>query len=69
MTILEDGLLSVRSAAKWLDVSRTTLWRMMDGGEVPFVYAPGRGTLSRRIPKRALVDWAAKRLMGAPSND
>ncbi len=33
--------------------------------EVPFVYAPGRGSLARRIPKRALVEWAERRLLGA----
>ena len=65
MALLDEGLLSVRSAAEWLDVSPSTIWRMMDGGEVPFVYAPGRGSLARRIPKRALMDWAERRLLGA----
>ncbi len=65
MALLDEGLLSVRSAAEWLDVSTSTIWRMMDGGEVPFVYAPGRGSLARRIPKRALIDWAERRLLGA----
>lgn len=65
MALLDEGLLSVRSACEWLDVSRATIWDMMDAGEIPFVYAKGRGSLSRRIPKTALVDWASKRLIGA----
>jgi excisionase family DNA binding protein len=65
MALLDEGLLSIKSAAAWLDVSPSTIWRMMDGGEVPFVYAPGRGSLARRIPKRALVEWAERRLLGA----
>lgn len=67
--LLDSGLMSVRSAATWLDVSRTTLWRMMDAGELPFCYMEGRGSMSRRIPKAALLDWASKRLIGAPAND
>ncbi len=69
VNLFTDGLMSVRSAAKWLDVSRTTLWRMMDSGTLPFVYEQGRGSLSRRIPRKALVDWASKRLIGAAVND
>lgn len=68
-SLLADGLLSVRAACEWLDVDRRTVWRMMDGGELPFVYAKGKGSLSRRIPKAALLAWASKRLIGAPAND
>lgn len=62
--ILIDGLLSVTDAAKWLGVHRTTIWDMMDSGELVFCHAPGRGALARRIPKRALMNWAANRLVG-----
>lgn len=64
MDLLADGLMSVKEAAKWLGVHRATIWRMMDKGELPFIYAPGRGALARRIPRKALVDWASVRLIG-----
>lgn len=64
-SLVAEGLMSVNDAAKWLGVHRTTVWRMMDAGELPFVYFQGRGVLSRRIPRRALINWAASRLVGA----
>lgn len=67
--LVADGLMSVTDAAKWLGVHRTTVWNMMQRGELAFTYAPGRGALARRIPRKALVDWAAERLVGGAAND
>lgn len=59
---LSQGLVSVRGAAEFLAMHRSTIWRLMDAGEIPYVRAEGRGRRARRIPKSALVRWAAERL-------
>ena len=58
--LVADGLLTVAKAAEFLSLSRATLYVLMDKGHVPFVKI-GR---SRRIPKRALVEFAARGLRG-----
>ena len=58
--VVEDGLLKVPEAAAFLSVCRTTVYLFMERGELPFVKI-GR---SRRIPRRAVVDLAARRLRG-----
>lgn len=63
-SLVSDGLVSVRAACAFLNLSRTKLWAMMDAGQIPYVYADGFGNASRRIPRKALVAWAASRLLG-----
>ena len=58
--LVADGLLTIREAAGFLHLSRSTVYQFMDRGELPFVKL-GR---SRRIPKRALVELAARGLQG-----
>ncbi len=58
--LVEDGLMKVAAAAAFLSHSRATLYTLMDRGELPFVKI-GR---SRRIPKRAVVELAARGLRG-----
>ena len=58
--LVSDGLLSVNQASTFLSISRSTLYAIMDRGELPFVKL-GR---SRRIPRRALVELAAGNLQG-----
>ncbi len=53
--LVADGLLTVREAADFLRLSRSTIYLFMDQGELVFVKL-GR---SRRIPKR--YRWAAER--------
>jgi excisionase family DNA binding protein len=55
-----DGMQTVKEAAAFLGVSVATLYGLMARGDLPFVKL-GR---SRRIPRRALVDLAAKNLIG-----
>ena len=55
-----DGLLTVRKAAEFLSISRSTLYGLMDNGELQFVKL-GR---SRRVPRRAVVELAARELQG-----
>jgi excisionase family DNA binding protein len=61
--LVADGLMKVQEAAEFLRLSRSSLYAMMDAGELAFVKL-GR---SRRIPKRALVELAARELRGGLS--
>jgi len=58
--LLEDGMMTVREAAAFLRLGRSTLYGLMDAGDLPYCLL-GR---SRRIPRRALVDLAARNLRG-----
>jgi excisionase family DNA binding protein len=58
--LIEGGLLTVQDAARFLSVSRSKLYELMDCGELKFVKL-GR---SRRIPRRALVELAASHVQG-----
>ena len=58
--LVADGLMTVREAAEFLRLSRSSVYALMDHGELAFVKL-GR---SRRIPRRALVELAASGLRG-----
>lgn len=59
--LIADGFVEVVDAAKFLGVSRSKVYTLMDSAEL--VYAKfGR---SRRIPKRALLEYAERCLVGA----
>lgn len=59
--LVEDGLLSVRDACKWLGVSRSTLYQLMESGELPYTMV---AKSKRAIPKAALKIYAAKKMRG-----
>ena len=56
--LVADGLLTVQEAAGFLRVSRSTIYLLMDRGELAFVKL-GR---SRRIPRLAVIELAAREL-------
>ena len=58
--LVQDGLLTVPEAIAFLRLSRSTLYSLMDVGELAYIRI-GR---ARRIPRRALVDLAATHLSG-----
>lgn len=58
--LLADGLLTIREAAKFLAVGRSTLYVEMDAGRLAYVKI-GR---ARRIPRRAIVELAASNIRG-----
>ena len=60
INLVSDGLMTVKEAATFLRLSRSTVYSMMDDGNLPFVKL-GR---SRRIPRRAIVKLAAGELRG-----
>jgi excisionase family DNA binding protein len=53
---VEPLLVRVEEAARLLSLSRSTIYEMMDAGELPSVR---RGT-ARRIPVAALHEWVAQ---------
>jgi excisionase family DNA binding protein len=58
--LLAEGLISVSEAAEFLGVSRSMVYVLMEDGQLPYVKI-GR---ARRIPRRALLAFAAERLRG-----
>lgn len=58
--LVSDGLVSIAAAMRFLTLSRSTVYQMMDNGALMYVKL-GR---ARRIPKRALVELAARNLRG-----
>ncbi len=58
--LVADGLLTVREAADFLRISRSRLYELMDRGELIYLKL-GR---SRRIPRRAVIELAARGLRG-----
>lgn len=60
LEVVADGLLTVAEAASYLALSRSSVYALMDAGELAFVKL-GK---SRRIPKRSVCDLAARHLRG-----
>ena len=58
--LVSDGLVTIREAARFLSLSRSTLYQMMDKGELLYAKIGG----SRRIPKQALKNLAGTSLLG-----
>ena len=58
--LVAGGLASVAASAAFLSLSRSTLYVLMDEGTLAYV----KLRRARRIPKRALVDLAARNLHG-----
>jgi excisionase family DNA binding protein len=58
---LGQGLVRVSEATRFLAVSRSKVYELMDAGQLPFVKL-GR---SRRIPRQALVELVRRHLVPA----
>ena len=58
--LVQDGLLTVPEAIAFLRLSRSTLYSLMELGELAYIQI-GR---ARRIPKQALVGLAVTHLKG-----
>ena len=64
--LVSEGLMTVREAAEFLGLSRSTVYELMESGELPFAKI-GK---ARRIPRRAVTAFAASRMVGAvPGTD
>jgi excisionase family DNA binding protein len=55
---IEPLLVRVEEAARILSLSRSTIYEMMDSGELPSV----RRGAARRIPVAALHEWIARQV-------
>ncbi len=58
--LVSDGMLTVMEAAEFVGLGRTSLYALMERGELPYV----KFGSARRIPRRALVALAARHLVG-----
>lgn len=58
--LVRDGLDRIREACDFLRISPALIYRLMDSGDLPYVKI-GR---ARRIPRKALVEFAARGLVG-----
>lgn len=57
LTASEPLLLRPAEAARWLQVSRTKVYDLINRGELPALRLGRRCT---RIPREALTDWVAR---------
>ena len=58
--LVQDGLMTIREAVAFLRLGRSTLYGLMERGDLPYARIGAR----RLIPRRALVDLAASHLRG-----
>ena len=56
---VSEGLVSVREAAGFLGLGKSTVYELMDRGQLPFVRL-GR---ARRVPRKALREFAARNVV------
>jgi excisionase family DNA binding protein len=61
MDLVQDGLMAVTEAAKFVGLSRSELYVRMGRGELPYCLIGRR----RLVPKKALVKWAHENLVVA----
>jgi excisionase family DNA binding protein len=58
--MLEGGLVTIGDAATFLRLGRSTVYQLLEAGQLPSVKI-GR---ARRIPRAAIVELAARHLVG-----
>ncbi len=58
--VVADGFATVREGEKYLGVSRATLYKLMESGEVKYA----KFGKSRRLPWAALREYARRCLVG-----
>jgi excisionase family DNA binding protein len=57
--MVQEGLITIEAAMDFLGISRASLYRLINDGILPTVKLIG----ARRIPRRALINLAASRVM------
>ena len=63
--LVADGLMTVMEAARFLSVSQSTLYSLMDSGRLAYVKI-GR---ARRLPRRGVANFAESNMTGGWSAD
>ncbi len=61
LKMVDSGLARIDEGCRFLGISRAKLYEIMEKGELPYVKI-GR---SRRLPRQALKEFAAQRLVGS----
>jgi excisionase family DNA binding protein len=56
---VEEGFVGIAEAATFLKLSRSKVYLLMDGGELPYA----KFGKARRIPKRALREFAERSMV------
>ena len=59
--MVADGFVDVAEAGRFLDLSRATIYALMDKGDLAYA----KFGKSRRIPRAALRDYAGRCLVGS----
>jgi excisionase family DNA binding protein len=54
-----DGMMTVEEARQFLRVSRSTMYELMDSGQIAYV----RFGRNRRVPRRGLIEFATRGLV------
>jgi excisionase family DNA binding protein len=68
-SIIAEGLMTVREAAAFLRVGRSTLYNFMESGRLAYVRLGGEGRrAARRIPRKAVIALAAAHLVSGNVN-
>jgi len=62
--LLGDGLLSVAEVCLLTGMRKSFWYAVMDAGDLPYVKLGS----SRRIPRRAVLDYCNERLIGGMNN-
>jgi excisionase family DNA binding protein len=60
--LMRDGTLSIPDAVEFSGLGRSKIYELMEGGRLPYVKEGAR----RLIPKLALQELLAQRLVGGP---
>lgn len=58
--LVNSGFVTALEASKFLGVSRSHIYALMERGELPY----SRFGNSRRIPRQAMIEFATKSLVG-----
>ena len=58
--LVSDGMVNVEEAARFLGLSRSSIYGLMESGQLPYA----KFGKARRIPRKALIELAAANLRG-----
>ena len=61
--MVQDGLVTIEAAMEFLDISRASLYRLINEGALPTV----KLACAHRVPRRALVKFAANHVVNGPT--
>ncbi len=57
--MVSNGLVTITEACRFLSIGKSKLYELMQSEDLPYVRIGG----VRRLPRRALAEWVAERLV------